>query len=91
MTAKNIGNFGKMLPNGLANPRKMSQRLEMCLVNVVFVRVRRWQKNARVEHVIFFRDSLVFVSGIFSDGIGDVLLYAAHRTAIILEGCKQRL
>jgi hypothetical protein len=29
-------NFGKMLQTALQTPRKMSQRLEMCLVNVVF-------------------------------------------------------
>ena len=41
-------------------------------------------------HNIFLR-FVPIVSGIFLDGIEDVLLCAAHRTAIILEGCKQRL
>ena len=41
-------------------------------------------------HNIFLRFAPI-VSGVFSDGIEDVLLCAAHRTAIILKGRKQRL
>ena len=41
-------------------------------------------------HKIFLRFAPI-VSGVFSDGIEDVLLCAAHRTAIILKGSKQRL
>lgn len=41
-------------------------------------------------HKIFLRFAPI-VSGVFSDGIEDVLLCAAHRTAIILKGRKQRL
>lgn len=41
-------------------------------------------------HKIFLRFAPI-VSGVFSDGIEDVLLCAAHRTTIILKCRKQRL
>lgn len=41
-------------------------------------------------HNIFLRFAPI-VSGVFSDGIEDVLFCTAHRTAIILKGRKQRL